>query len=118
MSRGSDGTEGAGANVLPLPILEGHNGDHGYVLANDVQAAYHLDTVFWRVSYRGNEGKRHQYLQYTNGAWQKEGGDRRDAQATVDGDIDQGDLGQLSTIYEQRTSIMVSDSMTSSVVCR
>ena len=104
VSRGGDGT-----NIIPLPVLEGHNGDHGYVMAYDVQAAYNLDTFFWRVSYRGNEGKRHQYLQYTNGAWEKEGGDRRDAQATIDGDTDQGDLGQLSTIYEQRTSIMVSD---------
>lgn len=105
---GPAGADGAAAS-LPTPTLEGHNGDHGTIMAYDVQAAYNGDTFFWRVSYRGNEGKRHQYLRYTDGAWQKEGGDRRDAQASIDGDLDQGDQGQLSTIYEQRTSIMVSD---------
>ena len=105
---GADGMDGADA-LPPTPILEGHNGDHGMILPYDVQAAYNGDTFFWRVTYRGNEGKRHQYLRYTNGAWQKEGGDRRDAQASIDGDVDQGDLGILSTIYEQRTSIMVND---------
>jgi hypothetical protein len=106
---GADGADGVGGASLPLPTLEGHNGDHGRVMAYDVQAAYNGDTFFWKVSYRGNEGKRHQYLRYNNGAWAKEGGDRRDAQATLDGDTDQGDMGQLSTIYEQRTTIMVSD---------
>ena len=111
---GTDGTDGMdgmdGADALPpTPTLEGHNGDHGMILPYDVQAAYNGDTFFWRVTYRGNEGKRHQYLRYTNGAWQKEGGDRRDAQASIDGDEDQGDTDILSTIYEQRTSIMVND---------
>lgn len=106
---GPAGEGGTGGSSISLPVLEGHNGDHGTILAYDVQAAYNSDTFFWRVSYRGNEGKRHQYLRYTNGAWQKEGGDRRDAQASIDGNTDQGDLGQLSTIYEQRTTIMVSD---------
>tara|TARA_R110001592_G_scaffold244368_3_gene505761 strand:+ start:2379 stop:4010 length:1632 start_codon:yes stop_codon:yes gene_type:complete len=105
---GADGAGGVGSS-MPVPTLIGHNGDHGTIMPYDVQAAYNGDSFFWRVSYRGNEGKRHQYLRYTNGAWQKEGGDRRDAQATLDGDLDQGDMGQLSTIYEQRTSIMVSD---------
>jgi len=95
--------------IAAVPTLEGHNGDHGMILPYDVQAAYNDDTFFWRVTYRGNEGKRHQYLRYTGGAWQKEGGDRRDAQGSIDGDEDQGDQGQLSTIYEQRTSIMVND---------
>jgi len=106
---GTDGTDGTDGATIELPTLEGHNGNHGYLLAYDVQAAYNDDTFFWQVSYRGNEGKRHQYLRYTDGAWQKEGGDRRDAQASIDGDVDQGDQGQLSTIYEQRTTIMVND---------
>ncbi len=106
---GADGADGVGGSTLPLPTLEGHNGDHGTIMAYDVQAAYNGDTFFWRLSYRGNEGKRHQYLRYDGTAWQKEGGDRRDAQATIDGDVDQGDMGLLSTIYEQRTSIMLSD---------
>ncbi|MBW2381583.1 MAG: hypothetical protein JRG70_18920, partial [Deltaproteobacteria bacterium] len=88
---GADGTDGADA-LPPLPTLEGHNGDHGDILPYDVQAAYNDDTFFWRVTYRGNEGKRHQYLRYTNG------------------DEDQGDTDILSTIYEQRTSIMINDS--------
>jgi hypothetical protein len=108
---GADGAPGAdGADAtLPTPILEGHDGDHGMILPYDVQAAYNDDTFFWRVIYRGNEGKRHQYLRYTNGAWQQEGGDRRDAQASIDQNEDQGDTDILSTIYEQRTSIMVND---------
>lgn len=99
----------AGAAGPDTPTLEGHNGDHGTVLPYQVQAAYNDDSFFWRLIYRGNEGKRHQYLRYTSGAWQKEGGDRRDAQASIDGDTDQGDTDILSTIYEQRTSIMVND---------
>jgi hypothetical protein len=83
--------------------------DDDRILPYDVQAAYNDDTFFWRVSYRGNEGKRHEYIRYTNGAWQREGGDRRDAQATLDGDVQQGDQSVNSTIYEQRTTIMVND---------
>ncbi len=83
--------------------------DDGRVLPYDVQAAFNNDTFFWRVSYRGEEGKRHEYIRYTNGAWQREGGDRRDAQATIDGDAQQGDQTINSTIYEQRTTIMVND---------
>jgi hypothetical protein len=79
------------------------------ILPYDVQAAYNGDTFFWRVTYRGNEGKRHQYLRYTDGAWQAEGGDRRDAQASIEQNEDQGDTDILSTIYEQRTSIMIND---------
>jgi hypothetical protein len=111
-----------------VPILTGHSPmfaeekfhGHGHrmgmgeldedrVLPYEVQAAFNDDTFFWRVSYRGNEGKRHEYIRYTNGAWQREGGDRRDAQATIDGDAQQGDTSINSTIYEQRTTIMVND---------
>jgi len=122
---GVDGQDGAGASVSrDVPTLQGHipmfpednfhgNGitgvDDDRILPYDVQAAYNNDTFFWRVSYRGNEGKRHEYIRYTNGAWQREGGDRRDAQATLDGDVQQGDQTINSTIYEQRTTIMVND---------
>ncbi len=121
---GTDGVDGAAGSTLAVPTLQGHippfpdanfhgNGvsgmDDDRVLPYDVQAAYNDDTFFWRVSYRGNEGKRHEYIRYTNGAWQREGGDRRDAQATIDGDVQQGDQTINSTIYEQRTSIMVND---------
>ena len=121
---GVDGVDGADGAVRDLPTLQGHipafpednfhgNGLSGVVddrvLPYDVQAAYNNDTFFWRVSYRGNEGKRHEYIRYTNGAWQREGGDRRDAQGTIDGDVQQGDQTINSTIYEQRTTIMVND---------
>jgi hypothetical protein len=120
---GQDGTGGGGSS-RDVPTLQGHipmfpednfhgNGVTGVeddrILPYDVQAAYNGDTFFWRVSYRGNEGKRHEYIRYTNGAWQREGGDRRDAQASLDGDPQQGDLSIISTIYEQRTTIMVND---------
>jgi hypothetical protein len=122
---GVDGTGGAGTDTVTrdLPTLQGHipmfpednfhgNGvtglDDDRTLPYDVQAAFNNDTFFWRVSYRGNEGKRHEYIRYTNGVWQREGGDRRDAQASLDGDSQQGDT-IISTIYEQRTSIMVND---------
>ena len=119
-----DGPPGADGLARDLPTLQGHipmfpednfhgNGvtglDDDRVLPYDVQAAFNNDTFFWRVSYRSNEGKRHEYIRYTNGAWQREGGDRRDAQATLDGDAQQGDLTINSTIYEQRTTIMVND---------
>jgi len=121
---GADGTDGTDATARDLPTLQGHipmfpeanfhgNGETGLaddrILPYDVQAAYNDDTFFWRVSYRGNEGKRHEYIRYTNGEWQREGGDRRDAQATLDGDAQQGDQSVNSTIYEQRTTIMVND---------
>jgi hypothetical protein len=121
---GQDGTGGGGGTSRDLPTLQGHipmfpednfhgNGvtglDDDRILPYDVQAAFNGNTFFWRVSYRGNEGKRHEYIRYTNGAWQREGGDRRDAQATIDGDAQQGDLSVNSTIYEQRTTIMVND---------
>lgn len=121
---GQDGTGGTGGISRDLPTLQGHiptfpednfhgNGvtglDDDRILPYDVQAAFNGDTFFWRVSYRGNEGKRHEYIRYTNGAWQREGGDRRDAQATLDGDVQQGDQTINSTIYEQRTTIMVND---------
>jgi len=120
---GQDGTGGGGSS-RDVPTLQGHipmfpednfhgNGitglDDDRILPYDVQAAFNGDTFFWRLSYRGNEGKRHEYIRYTNGAWQREGGDRRDAQATIDGDAQQGDTSVASTIYEQRTTIMVND---------
>jgi len=121
---GADGADGADGAARDLPTLQGHTPlfpepnfhgnagtllDDDRVLPYDVQAAYNADTFFWRVSYRGEEGKRHEYIRYTNGAWQREGGDRRDAQATMDGDAVQGDQSVNSTIYEQRTTIMVNN---------
>jgi cysteine-rich repeat protein len=108
---GQDGEDGVDAAARPIPTLEGHTSatDHSLILAYDVQAAFNGDTFFWRVSYRGNEGKRHDYFRFTNGEWQQEGGDRRDAQASVDDDANQGSTNLNSTIYEQRTSIMISD---------
>jgi hypothetical protein len=99
---------------LAAPELTGHAGssrpsEYDAVLPYDVQAAFNNDTFFWRIRYPGNEGKRHDYWRFTNGAWRKEGGDRRDAQASIDGDHAQGETNVNSTIYEQRTSIMLGD---------
>lgn len=122
-TNGTNGTDGVNAVVRALPTLQGHNPavpepnfhgsaaslDDDRILPYDVQAAYNGTTFFWRLSYRGPEEKRHEYIRYTNNAWQREGGDRRDAQATIDNDPQQGDTNINSTIYEQRTSIMVND---------
>lgn len=104
-------------SLFPPPVLTGHHPEGGgFILPYDVQAAFNNDTFFWRVTYHGNEGKRHEYIRYTNGKWQREGGDRRDAQATLDKDSRQGDAKINSTIYEQRTSIMVNDPTSPSAV--
>lgn len=91
------------------PEPDFHDPETDRILPYEVQAAYTDTTFFWRLSYEGEEGKRHQYLRYTEGVWNKEGGDRRDAQASIDNDPQQGDTNILTTIYEQRTSIMIND---------
>jgi hypothetical protein len=59
-------------SLLPPPTLTGHlPGGGGTVLPYDVQAAFNEDTFFWRLTYRGNEGKRHGYYRYTGGKWVK-----------------------------------------------
>lgn len=105
---GPQGPPGPGAEAIEPPILEGHV-DNGNILPYDIQAAFNDTTFFWRLSYRGNEGVRHDYYRYTSGVWQREGGDRRDAQATLDRDPQQGETDVKSTSYEQRTSIMLAD---------
>jgi len=99
---------------LTAPTLTGHAGssrpsEYDATLPYEIQAAFNNDTFFWNLRYPGNEGKRHDYWRFTNGAWSKEGGDRRDGQSSLDGDAVQGAINQNSTIYEQRTSIMISD---------
>lgn len=113
---GDNPSEFAWSSIVHLapPELTGHAGSsrpsqYDAILPYDVQAAFNNDTFFWRLRYPGNEGKRHDYWRFTNGAWRKEGGDRRDAQATIDGDHAQGETDVNSTVYEQRTSIMISD---------
>jgi hypothetical protein len=91
------------------PEPDFHDPETDRILPYEVQAAYTDSTFFWRLSYEGEEGKRHQYLRYSEGVWNKEGGDRRDAQASIDDDPQQGDTDILTTIYEQRTSIMIND---------
>ena len=113
---GQNPNEFAWSSIVSLspPELTGHAGssrpsEYDAILPYDVQAAFNNDTFFWHIRYPGNEGKRHDYWRFTNGAWRKEGGDRRDAQASIDGDHAQGETNVNSTIYEQRTSIMISD---------
>jgi hypothetical protein len=86
--------------------------DDDRVLPYDVQAAFNNDTFFWRVSYRGNEGKRHEYIRYTNGACQREGGDRRDGQGTIDGDAAQeAPFAQVATTFLLPTLLIARYSM-------
>jgi hypothetical protein len=91
------------------PTLEGIDADKSMVLPFTVQAAYNDDTMFFRTSWEGDKGDTHDYFRYTDGAWQREGGTRRDAQATIDGDSLRGSTSLNSTIYESRITFMLDD---------
>ncbi|MCH7840272.1 MAG: hypothetical protein IID38_08570 [Planctomycetes bacterium] len=79
------------------------------ILPFTVQAAYNDDTMFFHMSWEGDKGDTHDYFRYTNGAWQREGGVRRDAQATIDNDPIRGPTNMNSTIYESRVTFMLDD---------
>lgn len=91
------------------PKLEGLNGNKQTVLPFTVQVAYNDDTVFFQTSWEGNKGDTHDYFRFTNGAWRREGGPRRDAQATLDKDPARGSTSVNSTIYESRVTFMLDD---------
>jgi hypothetical protein len=77
-----------------------------------VQAAYNSDTMFFNIQWEGDQGDTHDLVQYKNGAWQKGGGPRRDAQATIDEDPLRGwsPASALdSTNYESRVTWMIND---------
>ena len=91
------------------PRLQGLDAKKPVVLPFTVQAAYNDDTMFFHMSWEGDRGDTHDYFRYTNGAWQREGGVRRDAQATIDEDELRGPTNINSTIYESRVTFMLDD---------
>ncbi len=91
------------------PTLQGLDANKAMVLPFTVQAAYNDDTMFFHMSWEGDRGDTHDYFRYTNGAWQREGGVRRDAQATIDEDELRGSTSINSTIYESRVTFMLDD---------
>lgn len=96
-------------NSRGAPTLQGLDASKEMVLPFTVQAAYNDDTMFFHMSWEGDRGDTHDYFRYTNGAWQREGGVRRDAQATIDNDPARGATNQNSTIYESRVTFMLDD---------
>ncbi|MCH7702749.1 MAG: hypothetical protein IID37_13785 [Planctomycetes bacterium] len=91
------------------PTLQGLDIDKSMILPFTVQAAYNDDTMFFHMSWEGDRGDTHDYFRYTDGAWQREGGVRRDGQATLDQDECRGSTGVNSTIYESRVTFMLDD---------
>ncbi len=96
-------------SVSEAPTLRGLDADKSVVLPFGIQAAYNDDTMFVHMSWEGDRGDTHDYFQFTDGAWQREGGVRRDAQATIDGDELRGPTNINSTIYESRVTFMLDD---------
>jgi hypothetical protein len=106
----NDNTNNNGTGTdLPAPTLQGLDANKAVVLPLTVQVAYNADTAFFHMSWEGDRGDTHDYFRYTNGAWQREGGVRRDAQATIDNDPARGSTGINSTIYESRVTFMLDD---------
>jgi hypothetical protein len=91
------------------PELVGLDTEKALTLPFEVQVAYNDDTVFFQTSWEGDRGDTHDYYRFTNGTWQKEGGPRRDAQATLDEDGIRGSTSVNSTIYESRMTFMLDD---------
>ncbi len=91
------------------PRLQGLDTKKPVVLPFTVQAVYNDDTMFFHMSWEGDRGDTHDYFRYTAGAWQREGGTRRDAQATIDNDPLRGATNVNSTIYESRVTFMLDD---------
>lgn len=96
------------ANADP-PVLEGLVPDKPMILPITVQAAYNNDTMFFNIEWDGDRGDTHDYVRYTNGAWQREGFPRREAQSTIDNDPRRGPTNRTSTNYESRVTFMVND---------
>lgn len=92
-----------------VPTLQGLEAGKAMILPVQVQAAYNDDTMFFQISWEGDRGDAHDYVHYINGAWRKEGGHRRDGQATLDNDPLRGATDLNSTIYESRVTFMIDD---------
>ncbi len=92
-----------------VPTLQGLDQNKSMILPITVQAAYNADTMFFNIEWVGDRGDTHDLLRYTNGAWQKEGGPRREAQSTLDNDPTRGPTNLNSTNYESRVTWMIND---------
>ena len=93
--------------VADPPVLEGLVPDKPMILPITVQAAYNNDTMFFNIEWDADRGDTHDYVHYTNGAWQNEGAPRREAQSTIDDDPRRGPTNRTSTNYESRVTFMV-----------
>lgn len=91
------------------PALLGLEADKRALLPLSVQAAFNDDTMFFRLSFEGDRGDRHDYQHFTGGAWRTEGGHRREGQSTLDNDPRRGRTRVTSTIYESRATFMIND---------
>ncbi|MBW2421643.1 MAG: hypothetical protein JRH19_24095 [Deltaproteobacteria bacterium] len=91
------------------PALVGLDPEKPMILPTTVQAAYNDDTMFFHIVWEGDPGDYHGHVQYTQGAWQREGFPRREAQSTIDNDPARGPTNRTSTIYESRVTFMVDD---------
>ncbi|MFH1109519.1 MAG: ethylbenzene dehydrogenase-related protein [Planctomycetota bacterium] len=107
---GNDNVDNDNDNVPQVvPTLEGLEANKAMILPIQVQAAYNDDTMFFQISWEGDRGDTHDYVRYVEGAWRKEGGHRRDGQATLDNDPLRGATDLNSTIYESRVTFMIDD---------
>ncbi|MBN4058946.1 hypothetical protein JYU10_00585 [bacterium AH-315-J04] len=97
------------SDMSNAPTLQGLDANKAIILPFTVQAAYNDDTMFFHMSWEGDRGDTHDYFRYTDGAWQREGGVRRDAQSTIDNDPLRGSTSTNSTIYESRVTFMLDD---------
>lgn len=100
---------GGNGNGSTAPKLVGLDANKSISMPFTVQAAYNDDTMFFHMSWEGDKGDTHDYFRFTNGAWQREGGVRRDAQSTIDNDPVRGSTSLNSTIYESRVTFMLDD---------
>jgi len=92
-----------------VPTLLGLDTSKPETLPLTVQAAYNDDTMFFHMSWQGNRGDTHDYVHYTNGAWQNEGAPTREGQSTLDNDPARGPTNRTTTIYESRLTFMLDD---------
>ena len=105
----SCGDDGDKVSGVAAPTLVGIEPDKAIILPFGIQVAFNDDTIFFHTNWEGDRGDTHDYFRFTNGAWQGEGGTRRDAQSTIDNDPLRGSTSKNSTIYESRMTFMLDD---------
>lgn len=94
------------------PTLVGLDTEKPITIQFNVQAAYNATQMFFNIDWEGDRGDTHDLVHFTGGAWQQDGGPRRDAQATIDEDESRGynPLNPVkSTNYESRVTWMIDD---------